>query len=156
MLKYLKELLTGETATEESGGAELSHTEKLQIATCALFIEVAKSDENFSQEEKDYTVKILRKQFELTPEEVNELMKLAEETADESVSLYEYTNVINQHFAKDEKFEIVKNLWRLIYIDENLDKYEEHFIRVITNNFHLEHQDLIDAKMMVKEEMEKE
>ena len=154
MLKYLKDLLTGEAAPEEKGEA-LSHTEKLQIATSALFIEVAKSDENFSQEERNYIVNILKKQFNLTIDEVNELMKLAEESVDRSVSLYEFTGVINQHFNKEEKFEIVKHLWRLIFLDENLDKYEEHFIRLITNNFHLEHQDLIDAKMMVKEEMDK-
>jgi uncharacterized tellurite resistance protein B-like protein len=154
MLKYLKDLLTGEAAPQETG-KQVSHTEKLQIATCALFIEVAKSDENFSQDERDYIVSTLQEQFELTEDEVNELMNLAEERVDASVSLYEFTDVINQHFSKDEKFEIVKNLWRLIFLDENLDKYEEHFIRIITNNFHLEHKDLIDAKMMVKEEFNK-
>ena len=46
-----------------------------------------------------------------------------------------------------------RNLWRLILVDEKINKYEEHFVRTITNNFHLEHQDMIAAKLEVKEEL---
>jgi uncharacterized tellurite resistance protein B-like protein len=48
---------------------------------------------------------------------------------------------------------VLKNLWRLILIDGRLDKHEEHFVRIISNNLHLEHNDLIAAKIEVKKEM---
>lgn len=126
---------------------------KVEIATCALFLEVAKSDDNFSKNEKKLIISLMRDNFDLSEDEVKELMKQADEIIDSSVSLYEFTDVINSHFSKDQKYKVVKNLWRLILSDEKINKYEEHFIRTINRNLHLEHKDLIGAKLEVKNEM---
>ncbi len=126
---------------------------KVEIATCALFLEVAKSDDNFSKTEKKLIISLMQSTFDLSENEVEELMKQADEIIENSVSLYEFTDVINSHFSKDQKYRVVKNLWRLILSDEKINKYEEHFIRTINRNLHLEHKDLITAKLEVKNGM---
>ena len=48
---------------------------------------------------------------------------------------------------------LIKNLWRLIYTDARLDKYEDHLIKLIGGMLNLEHKQIIDAKMLVRYEL---
>lgn len=150
MLELIKDLLTGKKEKNEEIINLVPYEKKLQIATCALFLEVANSDDNFAKEEKENIYKSMKEIFGLDEQYIKELISLSEEQIRNSVSLYEFTDIINQNFSKDEKYEVVKNLWKLIYTDNKVDKYEDLFIKRISSNFHLEHKDLIAAKLEVK------
>ena len=154
MLDYIKNLLIGNKLVE-SGEEEIIYDDnkRVQIATCALFLEVANSDDDFSVEEEEFINKTMKEEFELDDKLVNELIELSHEHTENSVSLYEFTEIINQYFTNAQKFDVVKNLWRLVFADGNLDSYEEYFIRKISRNLHLEHSDMIAAKLEVKEEL---
>ena len=92
----------------------------------------------------------MEKMFELSKEQVHELMELAEDWISRSVSMYEFTEIINKYFSDDDKYVLVKNLWKIVYADNVLDKYEEHLVRLISNNLLLSHKDMIAAKLEVK------
>lgn len=128
-----------------------NHT--IQIAACALFLEIANADENFSIDEEDKILAIMKNNFSLTEEELNLLISKSKEEIKKSVSLYEFTEVINKHFDQNEKFNLIKNLWHIAFIDGNIDQYEEHYIKKICNNLHLSHKDRIAAKLEVKSEL---
>lgn len=157
MLKFFRDLLGDTTDTNQqhysSDSSSAGSGRKLQLATCALFLEVAQADDSFDPDEREKIISVMEEMFDLEADETNELIKQSDEMVKESVSLYEFTDVVNHHFNKSEKYEIVKNLWRLILVDEKINKYEEHFVRTINHNFHLEHSDMIAAKMEVKSEM---
>lgn len=157
MLKFFRDLLgeKEETQAEHYSSDSISdHSEKkLQLATCALFLEVAQADEEFDPAEREKIISVMKEMFSLDEEEVRELIKQSDEYVQQSVSLYEFTDVVNTHFDKDERYKIIKNLWRIILTDEKINRYEEHFVRTITTNFKLEHRDMIAAKAEVKEEM---
>ena len=154
MLGLIKDLLTGPKENNEEIINRVSPQKKVQIATCALFLEVANSDDDFAEEEKEKIYESMRDIFGLEDEYINELISLSKEQIQKSVSLYEFTNIINQDFSDDEKYDVVKNLWKLIYADNKVDQYENLFIHRISNNFHLEHKDLIAAKLEAKKEQE--
>jgi len=147
MLSFIKKIFN-DNATNDS----MNHKQIIQTATAALFLEIAKSDNHFSKEEYILFKNILKEMFNLNDEQLHELIDIAEERIIKSVSLYEFTEVINKYFNEDEKFELVKNLWKLIYADNVLNKYEEHLIRIISNNLKLNHRDMIAAKMSAKNE----
>ena len=125
---------------------------KLQIATCAIFLEMAKSDDNCTEEERREILSIMQRTFDLEKEYADELIELAKSRLVQSISIYEFTGIINDNFSTDEKFELMKNLWRLIYTDEKLDKYEDQLVKQLGTMLHLEHKDVIAAKLMIKEE----
>ncbi len=150
MIKLLKEILIG---TPEKKETMFSHEEKIKVATCALLIEVANSDDEFAEVEKEKIIEIMHTIFSLSEDEVSELIELAQQHLEESISLYEFTDVINKNFSRDEKLEILKNIWRLIFADGKMDQYEEYFIRKISRNLNLYHQDFIDTKIAVKQEL---
>ena len=154
MLSLIKNLLSRNIENSEEIIDNVSQEKRVQIATCALFLEVANSDDDFTKEEKGKIYDSMKIIFDLDDNYIEELISFSEEQIKKSVSLYEFTDIINQNFSADEKYEILKNLWRLIYADNKVDQYEELFIKRIGNNFHLEHKDLIAAKLEIKNEFE--
>jgi len=156
MLGFIKNLISNDdTANVNQVSKKYNSETQLQIATCALFLEIANSDDEFSIEEKFFIEKTMRDEFNLADELVDELLALATQQTDESVSLYEFTDIINKSYDRDAKLVIIKNLWRLVYADGKLDKYEEYFMRTISRNLHLEHSDMIATKLEAKVESRK-
>jgi uncharacterized tellurite resistance protein B-like protein len=154
MFDHLRKIFGGDTSPQIEGRNTENNSEKkkLQIATCAIFLEMAKSDENCTEEESKQIVSIMQKTFNLEKEFVDELIDLAKTRIKQSISIYEFTGIINTNFTPDEKFELMKNLWRLIYTDQKLDKYEDQLVKKLGKMLHLEHKDVIAAKLMVKKE----
>ena len=155
MIKYLKDLFLPieNDKNDTSSKPGIDSKKRLQIATCALFIEIANADDNFSEDERKHIIDAMKDYFDLSEEYVNELIELSEERIQHSVSLYEFTDIINNHLTGDEKYEVIKNLWKLVLIDNELNKYEDYYIRKISNNLHMSHIDLVTAKMEVKNEL---
>ena len=122
---------------------------RVQIATCVILLEVAKYDDEFSSIEIETTKAILKKDFSISEEDIENLMNVAEEQREESVDLWEFTNVINQNFSNEEKLKIMEAAWKIIYADEVLNKYEDHYVHVLANMLRLRHSDLIDTKLRI-------
>lgn len=140
-------------AIVEDNNEPVDNDKKNHIATCALFTEVANADDDFAKEEKGLIIKLMKQIFNLENDEVNELIKLSEKQIKDSVSLYEFTDTINKNFSSEEKYQILLNLWRLIFVDEKFHAYEDYLIRKIVNNLNLSHKEMIAAKLSVKEEL---
>lgn len=124
---------------------------RIQIATGVLLVELAGSDEEFTDEERERIIEILKEQFDLSDEEVTELIDTAQQARKESVDLWQFTNLINQNFSEKEKIDIVENAWRVVYADGKLSHHEDYVIHKISNLLRLSHTDLINAKLRVSE-----
>ncbi len=159
MFEYLKSIITlqaDQHASRYSGKrAGMFSINKYQVATAALLIEIAKADGNFSDDERKRIIEFMKNDFDLDDECVDELIKLSEHKVEESISVYEFSSVINENFTQEEKFELMKNLWRVIYEDGKLDSHEDQLIKIIGSTLNLEHKDIIGAKLFVKQEMGK-
>jgi len=151
MLNFIKQIFFNSSTGEQTSDAS-ANEKKLQHATCALFIQMAQADDDFSDIEREIISSIMKKTFHLNDDEVVELMQLGEHKVKESISIYEFASLINQNFSSDEKFELIKNLWRLIYTDDILDKYEDKLIKMIGGVLNMEHNLIIGAKLLVREE----
>ena len=44
-------------------------------------------------------------------------------------------------------------MWKIAYADGNIDKYEEHIIRKVSNLIYVAHSDFIKAKLSAKEQI---
>lgn len=131
-----------------------SVNKKLQLATCAIFLEMARADYNVSEEERKEIISIMKQTFGLEKQYVDELIDLASRKLDNTVSIYEFSDIINNNFTHEEKFELIKNLWKLIYADKKLDKYEDQLVKKIGAVLNLDHKkDVIAAKLLAKKEL---
>lgn len=156
MFEYLRKIFVdSESSEKESVGnsSPKNKNRKIEVAACALFIEMAKADGEYTDEERDFIVSEMKSVFNLDDEYVSDLMQLAEQRIKESVSLYEFSHEINSFFSQDEKLELIESLWRLIYKDEKLNQYEDNLIKKIGVILNIEHKQIINSKLWVKQQM---
>jgi len=156
MFEYVRKILSDSSyvvpGDTESRGFN-NNEKQLQVATAAVFIEMAKADGAFTVEERKSVVNGLKNQFKIDDEYVEELLALSEQKVSESIGIYEFSDVINHNFSDEDKFELLKNLWRLIYADERLDGYEDRLMKIVAGMLMMEHRQIIKAKLLVRDEL---
>jgi uncharacterized tellurite resistance protein B-like protein len=159
MFEYLRKILSPEKDEQAAEDLNLpfkeSHSKKLKVATAALLVEIAKADGDFSEDERKRVISLMKVDFNLDDKYVNELIELSEQRVKDSISVYEFTSVINESFRQQEKSELIKNLWRVIYEDGKLDSHEDRLIKIIGSTLNLDHKDVINAKLLIKKELER-
>lgn len=127
----------------------------IRVATCALFLEIANSDEEFSDSERDKIIDILRAEYTLTEEEAVALTEKAAGALEGSIDTWRFTNQINANYNNNEKMRVVELLWRVVYADGRLDGHEDYLVHKLAKLLRLQHKHLIEAKMRVlKDERE--
>ena len=148
MSGFLNKVFGLDKREEES---ESSNVEKhdVRIAACALFLEMANIDDEFSSNEKEKIISILKEEYELSDEHASKLADAANDELQESLDLWTFTNQINKNFTVDEKIRVVELLWKIVYADGKLDKHEDYLVHKLAEILGLDHKQLIDAKLRV-------
>lgn len=126
--------------------------EQRRLACAALLIEVAIIDNEFDAEEFAALQSILQNQFQIPAEDCKALTTLAQSECEESTSMYQFTQLVNEHCSVEEKFDLIKGMWTIAYADDDLDKYEEYIIRKVAELIYLSHGDFIRAKHLARAE----
>ena len=85
----------------------------------------------------------------MSEEYADALIEEAKKELEESVDLWQFANLINKNYSNEEKFEIIEMLWRIVYVDGKMDKYEHYLMNKLKNLLRLSHDQLIDAKLKV-------
>ncbi|MDX1775566.1 MAG: TerB family tellurite resistance protein [Desulfobulbales bacterium] len=137
--------------TSESGPG---NEERTRIAASVLLLEAAYADHKCTEEELDHVIATLRSDFNLSQAHAEDLLELAHRERSQAVDLYEFTNHINNEFSKQEKKAVLEAVWRIIHIDGQLEKHEDHFARKLTHLLRLTHKDMIDAKLKAREQLQ--
>jgi len=150
MLSSIKRFFESKISHSEDENS--SSIKKIDLACAALLIEVINSDNELDERESKEFIETLRESLSLSEEELSELVKLAESEANQATSLYEFTRLINDEYEYEEKVGLIENMWRIAFSDEQLDKYEEHLIRKISDLIYVSHSDFIKTKLNVRKE----
>ena len=122
---------------------------RAQIAAAVLLVEVARSDQNFSDAERHAVLGSVQHKFGLSPAEAQQLLALAEAESRDAHDLYQFTSRIDATFPPERKIRLIEELWRAAYSDSVLHEHEEHLIRRVTDLLHLSHSQFIAAKLRV-------
>ena len=122
-------------------------------ACIALLLETSMADEVLDESELMALKNTLQKDFQINEDEIDELIDLAKENVEDSTSLYEFTRDINDNFDAVERVKLIESMWKIAYADGNIDKYEEHIIRKVSNLIYVAHSDFIKAKLSAKEQI---
>ena len=122
----------------------------LELATATLLAEVMRL-EGVEPQERAAVLAGVRSQFRLEPGEAEELVRLAEEEAKDATDYYQFTSLIRQSYAQEDRQAIVELLWRVAYADEHLSAHEMHVVRKIADLLYVPHTAYIAAKMRAKE-----
>ncbi|UCF03606.1 MAG: TerB family tellurite resistance protein [Deltaproteobacteria bacterium] len=139
----------GKGSSDVSEGKQETAFHDVRIATCALLLEMAHIDGEFSESERESIINIIKKDYDLADEHAVALIEAAGEELKRSIDLWKFARLINQNYSTDEKIQIIEMVWRVIYTDGKLDKHEDYLVHKLANLLRLTHKELIDAKLKV-------
>ncbi|MCP3662096.1 MAG: TerB family tellurite resistance protein [Gammaproteobacteria bacterium] len=154
MLNTLKELFERRLQPMLSGESAEVHQDAVQIAAAALMIEVARSDHDFDDTERETLKNIVHRKCELGEDAITELLEIAESEVENAVSLDQFTRQLNGVLSVDEKVKLMSHLWEMAYADGSLDKYEEYLMRKLADLLHVSHAQYIQTKLRALEDRE--
>jgi uncharacterized tellurite resistance protein B-like protein len=149
MLKQLRDIFSKTLInSEQDDPAARDHA--LRLATAVLLIEVVRADYEEDDKETEAVIRQLQLHFELSEEETLILIKEAEERADHSISLQEFTRLLHENLSVVEKHSIIEMLWLIAVADDHLDKHEDYVVRKVAELLYVTHGDLIRIRNKVK------
>jgi uncharacterized tellurite resistance protein B-like protein len=120
--------------------------DRVQVAACALLLEVAHADEEFSPAERRHIEAALERHFGLDPATRGELIALADAERRRSVDHFQFTRLINQHYDLGQKMVLAEVMWGIILADGTVAKHESYLVRKLANLLDLEPAYLAQAR----------
>jgi uncharacterized tellurite resistance protein B-like protein len=151
MFNFIKQTLINNRGASESAP---DNGERTRVAASVILLEAAYADHECSDDELQHVIETLSSDFALSTDHVEDLLELAKRERSRSVDLYEFTNHINNEYRRDEKKTILEAVWRIIYIDGQLEKHEDHFVRKLTHLLRLTHKEMIDTKLKARDQIQ--
>ena len=136
-------------ATQDPGRDKQTTEHDIRVATCALFVEMARIDEKFTPTEVDTIISILKEKYGLSQEHADALLAEADKELADSVDLWQFARLINENYSVEEKIDIIETLWRMVYVDGKMDRYEHYLMSKLKNLLRLSQDQLINAKLKV-------
>ena len=141
--------------TSMSPDEDASEEEKapdLKLAACALLLELAHADEEFSDDERAHVESAIRRHFGVDPEQARELLELAETERRQAVDFWQFTSLIDRHYSLAQKTLLAEIMWGLVYSDGELVEKEHYLMRKISHLLHLKPGYLAEARKRVKQQ----
>lgn len=153
MLDKIKEILLGrsdEASSFSLQGSKEGPQKRIETATAVILLEIAYADQEFSAEERARIIDILKEQFMLDDEGVEELMRISEEQRKKSIDIWHFTKIINDNYSDEEKYRVMETVWQVVFADGKLDQYEDYLVHKLSNILHVPHERMIEAKIKAR------
>jgi uncharacterized tellurite resistance protein B-like protein len=148
MIDLFKYIIQKIKETEEPD-AHTDQALELQIATCALLLEMAHADDEYSPEEDAHIAGLMQQHFGLSREAFDEVRALSESRRREQIDLWGFASTLKKHFSAEQKMQVMEMLWSVIYADAVLADYEDHLMHTLAKLLGMDHRDMIAAKVTV-------
>ncbi len=118
----------------------------IRLAACALLLELAQADDEFTDDERQHLESAIRRQYGLGQAEAEKLIELAQEAREEAIDLWQFTNLIAENYSLGQKMVLAEIMWGLVYSDGDLAEKEDYLMRKICNLLRLEPGYLAEAR----------
>ena len=150
MLDSIKSFFQSAMLPPESADEQVRKRD-IRCAACALLLELAYADDDFTEDERDHLRSAVRRQYGLDHHQADELIRMAERQRAKAVDLWQFTRLINEHYSVGQKMVLAEIMWGLIFADGELAKKEDYLVRKISNLLDLEAGYLSEAKRRAEE-----
>tara|TARA_S200000501_G_scaffold377397_1_gene435641 strand:- start:1259 stop:1681 length:423 start_codon:yes stop_codon:yes gene_type:complete len=129
---------------------EKSNDDSNLIDVACLMIHAAKIDENYTDKEKKIIRNTLMK-INNNNEDLDKMILEAEKKESNSNHIQEFTRNIKM-MDKEDKKEIIKNIWSIILSDGNSDMYEENLMRRLAGLLYIDDKTVGEIKLSIQSE----
>lgn len=127
----------------------------IRLAACALLLEIAHADAEFTDEERLHLESAVRRQFGVEGAEAERLLELADAERAQAVDLWQFTSLIADNYSVGQKMVLAEIMWGLVYADGELASKEDYLMRKIFSLLRLEPGYLSEARKRMEQGTER-
>ena len=135
-LDSIRRLFGSGTEADDARDGAASDVDPVHLAACALLLQVAHADGEFSAEEKKHLEGALERHFDLPPEGGRL----------EAIDQYRFTSVVKKNYDLGQKMTLAEVMWGLVLADGTISEHEQYLTRKIANLLDLKPGYLSTAK----------
>jgi len=151
---FFSKHLEAQAVGDVDGNESLPDHDPIAVAACALLLELAYADDEFTDDERRHIESAMAHHFQLPPKTVAEVIELAEQQRLRSVDLYQFTKLISSRYDEGQKMMLAEMMWRVVYADGELAKHENYLMRKISNLLDLRPGFLSEARKRVSDQVD--
>jgi uncharacterized tellurite resistance protein B-like protein len=124
----------------------------VRLAACALLLELAHADGEFSAQERRHIEGALGRHFGLDEATTQELIALAETARAQAIDQFQFTRVITDSYDLGQKMVLAEVMWGVVLADGTIADHEAYLIRKLANLLELEPGYLAQARRKVSQD----
>lgn len=135
MLEAIREFVSHRIHRPAERAAErpAPHASDVHLAACALLLELAHADDEFSAAERVHVGAVLRRHFGLDDATARELIELAETERRHSSDYYQFTRLIVSQYDLGQRMVLAETMWGVILADGKITAHEAYLVRKLGN-----------------------
>lgn len=153
ILEILKEKITGLVKGRPEELACPQRIDDHLLALGVLLWIVAEADDKFLPLEEVEIVRVLKRSGKIAENDMSVVMMAVKQAAIMRVDMFQFTQDLKGSMDRQCLVGIVENLFRVAYIDKDLDEAEMARIRQISGLLGLDHDEFILSKERIRKEM---
>jgi len=145
MFDKIKAFLTGDDAPQKAG-----QFEEIQIAVVALLVRAAATaDARFDENERATIARMAADYFNLSKDEVDDLIEAAARDEVTTVDLHRWTKAIKNNYDEAARIDLIEKMWEVVYADGELDDYEANLLRRVAGLIYVPDRESGQARLRV-------
>ena len=118
----------------------------------SLFVEVSRVDYKIDDKEINFIIEILAKEFNFNLDLIKEKLNIVR-TSERLIGYHPITKYLNENFDINFKKKVVLGLWKIAFINNDLDKYEDHLVRKVSDLLYINHADNMLLRNKAKKDL---
>ena len=142
-----KDLINLFTKPQDQAKQSVDQTEVLALT--AIFIRIAKLDGSFDINERKKIKELVMSRFQLDEEETENVLNLAVNLEGQSNDNIQFTKIIKESIAYEERFNLLKDSWTIVMADGRRTYEEDGFMRLFCSLLGLSDKDNALARQFV-------
>ena len=119
------------------------------LALSALFIRIARLDGNFDISEREKIKELVKNRFQLGEEKTENILARAAKLESQSNDNVQFTKIIKESIAYEERFSLLKDCWLLVMADGTRTYEEDGFMRLFCSLLGLSDKDNAIARQFI-------
>ena len=124
------------------------------LALTAIFIRISKLDGDFDNSEREKIKELVKNRFELDDEKTESVFDLAFKLEGQSNDNIQFTKIIKDRIAYEERFNLLKDSWLLVMADGKRTYEEDGFMRLFCSLLGLSDKDNALARQFISKKKE--
>ncbi len=125
----------------------------VQLAACALLLELAHADGSMSPSEQAHIERAVQQHFGLDDDTARELIELAEAERRQSIDHYQFTRLIAGEYDLRQKMLLAEHMWGVILADGELATHEAWLVRKLAHMLQIDPGYLSEARRAAAEKL---